>query len=109
MGDTEGALSYSLTSDGETILLHSLSDILPAVRELGRKGLAIQRYKGLGEMNAEELSVTTMNPETRTLLRIQLGDAVKADNIFTILAGKDVAKRRKYIEEHALEVQNLDV
>ena len=108
-GDTEGALSYSLTSDGETILLHSLSDILPAVRELGRKGLAIQRYKGLGEMNAEELSVTTMNPETRTLLRIQLGDAVKADNIFTILAGKDVAKRRKYIEEHALEVQNLDV
>ena len=101
--------NYNLIVNGDSVRLHSLSRILPAIREIGRKGLDIQRYKGLGEMNADELSDTTMNPESRTLLRITVSDALKADHIFTILAGKDVSKRRKYIEEHALEVRNLDV
>jgi DNA gyrase subunit B len=60
-------------------------------------------------MNSEELSVTTMNPETRTLLRVSAEHGQEADRVFTILAGKDVALRRRYIEEHALEVRNLDV
>lgn len=108
-GETQAGASYSLTSNGESLLLHSLSDVLPAVREAGRSGLDIQRYKGLGEMNAEELAETTMAPGKRTLLRVRFGDAAEADHIFTVLAGKDVARRRQYIEEHALDVRNLDV
>ncbi len=105
----EGFPAYQLVSNGEAAKVHSLWEILSAVRELGRKGLDIQRYKGLGEMNAEELAQTTMNRATRTLLKVRLGDAAEADHLFTVLAGKDVAPRRKYIEEHALEVRNLDV
>ncbi len=100
---------YRLLTDGDPVEVHSLSEVLPAVRELGRRGLEIQRYKGLGEMNAEELAETTMNPALRTLLRVSIKEAGEADHLFTILAGKDVAPRRKYIEEHALEVRNLDV
>jgi len=102
-------IRYELTHDGESAVVHNLAGILPAVRELGRKGLDIQRYKGLGEMNAEELAETTMNPDKRTLLRVSVSNAAEADHVFTVLAGKDVASRRKYIEEHALEVRNLDV
>jgi len=101
--------SYNLMLDGEEIKVQTLSEMLPAVRDLGRRGLDIQRYKGLGEMNAEELAETTMNPAERTLLRIKVQDAVDADQIFTVLAGKEVAPRRKYIQKHALEVKNLDV
>jgi len=108
-GAEEGSPTYHLVSDGGTTTVHSLAELLPAIREAGRKGLDIQRYKGLGEMNAEELARTTMNPATRTLLRVRLGDAAEADHLFTVLAGKDVAPRRRYIEEHALEVRNLDV
>jgi len=100
---------YNILNNGDSVRVQSLSEILPVVREAGRKGLDIQRYKGLGEMNAEELAGTTMNPNTRTLLRITVHDATEADRIFTILAGKDVTERRKYIEEHALDVSNLDV
>jgi len=101
--------TYDLLTDGESVHLKRLSDLLPALREIGRRGLEIQRYKGLGEMNAEELADTTMNPASRTLARITVSDAAEADHIFTILAGKDVAKRREYIERHALDVRNLDV
>ncbi|MGO8703908.1 MAG: DNA topoisomerase (ATP-hydrolyzing) subunit B [Candidatus Brocadiia bacterium] len=100
---------YQLTNDSDVLEVRSLGEVLPAVREMGRKGLEIQRYKGLGEMNAEELSSTTMSPDSRTLLKVSIHDADEADHIFNILAGKDVALRRKYIEEHALEVRNLDV
>ena len=108
-GESGGKTSYHLLADGESIEVQSLSAILPVVRELGRKGLAIQRYKGLGEMNADELASTTMNPATRIMLKVRIQDAGEADHIFTVLAGKDVAPRRKYIEEHALEVRDLDV
>jgi len=89
--------------------IYSLSELLPKIKEAGKKGLDIQRYKGLGEMNAEELAVTTMNPESRTMLRVKIEDAIKADDIFTTLSGKDVQRRREYIETHALDVKNLDV
>jgi DNA gyrase subunit B len=69
----------------------------------------VQRYKGLGEMNAEQLADTTMNPEKRTLLQVRLEDAVESEEIFSTLMGEDVENRRKFIEDNALDVKNLDV
>jgi DNA gyrase subunit B len=94
-------------SDDEETPLHSLSQVLDVVRNMGRKGLSIQRYKGLGEMNPEQLYETTMNPEKRKLLKV-IGSAA-ADGIFTVLMGDEVAPRRKFIEDNALNVQNLDI
>jgi DNA gyrase subunit B len=87
----------------------SLGDIPPAIRTIGGKGVDIKRFKGLGEMNADQLWDTTMNPATRTLLSVRLDDAGEADRLFSILMGDDVEKRRRFIQDHALEVQNLDV
>jgi len=84
-------------------------DLLAHVKSEGTREVNIQRYKGLGEMNAEQLWETTMNIETRTLLKVQLEDLVLTDEIFTTLMGEDVESRRKFIEENALDVRNLDV
>lgn len=100
---------YKLISGDIETYAYSLNDVLSKIREIGRKGLEIQRYKGLGEMNAEELAETTMNINTRTLLKVKVEDAAKADAVFSTLAGKDVQRRREFIEKHALEVRNLDV
>jgi DNA gyrase subunit B len=87
----------------------SLRAALAAVRRLGQEGLTLQRYKGLGEMNAGQLWETTMEPGSRTLLRVCLEDGVRADEMFSILMGSSVEDRRNFIERHALEVADLDV
>ena len=80
-----------------------------AITRIGKKNVLVQRYKGLGEMNPDQLWRTTMNPETRTLVRVNTEDAVEADRIFTILMGEQVEPRRQFIEENALAVKNLDI
>ncbi|MGN6385073.1 MAG: DNA topoisomerase (ATP-hydrolyzing) subunit B [Verrucomicrobiota bacterium] len=89
--------------------LFSIAEILTSVKEAGRKGIQIKRFKGLGEMNAKELFETTMNPEKRKLLRIDLTDAVEAEEMFTKLMGDEVEPRRRFIEDNALNVRNLDI
>jgi DNA gyrase subunit B len=101
--------SINLIYNEDKICVSALCELLTKVREAGKSGLSIQRYKGLGEMNAEELATTTMNLSTRTLLKVKIEDGIKADTIFSILSGKDVQQRREYIQNHALDVTNLDV
>ena len=83
--------------------------LLEHVKSEGKRDASVQRYKGLGEMNAEQLADTTMVPDKRTLLKVRLEDVVASDMIFTTLMGEDVESRRKFIEENALDVKNLDV
>jgi DNA gyrase subunit B len=100
---------FELISGSDKYPAISLGDICANIRQIGVKGIEIKRFKGLGEMNADQLWETTMNPETRTLLSVKLDDAGEADRLFSILMGSDVEKRRNFIRDHALEVQNLDV
>jgi DNA gyrase subunit B len=104
-----GRAPYKLKAKGEQQELRSTADLVRAILDLGKQGLAIQRYKGLGEMNPGQLWETTMNPEARTLLRVKLEDVPGVDEIFTILMGDEVEPRRNFIQTHALEVKNLDV
>src|SRR5262249_61733859 len=89
--------------------LFSIAEIYTGVLEVGRRGLQIKRFKGLGEMNPKELFETTMNPAKRKLLRIDLTDAVEAEEMFTRLMGEEVEPRRQFIEDNALNVRNLDI
>jgi DNA gyrase subunit B len=89
--------------------LFAIPEILTAIKEVGRRGLSVKRFKGLGEMNPKELFETTMNPARRKLLRIDVTDAVEAEAMFTRLMGEEVEPRRQFIEDNALNVRNLDV
>ena len=89
--------------------IFSIPEILSSVKEVGRRGLSIKRFKGLGEMNPKELFETTMNPSRRKLLRIDLTDAIEAEEMFTKLMGEEVEPRRQFIEDNALNVRNLDI
>jgi len=108
---TDDKAEYRVEVDGRRIYVHSLKMILWAIKDAGKKGISIQRYKGLGEMNSEQLWETTMNPETRRLVRVDLEGAgdYEADIMFSTLMGEDVNKRRQFIQRHAPEVRNLDV
>lgn len=100
---------YSLENGDIQRSLTDLRFTLEEIRKFGEKGMAITRFKGLGEMNPEELWDTTLDPEKRVLLKVKLDDAIKADEMFRILMGDKVEPRREFIERHALEVRNLDV
>ena len=100
---------YVLRRGENKIGIEDLRGLLAAVRRAGEKGLSITRFKGLGEMNAEELRETTLDPANRTLLRISMEDAAAADDLFRVLMGEKVEPRREFIERHALDVKNLDV
>ena len=104
-----GSPPYAVENGDEGTKLRSLKEVLEYIMEGGKKGQYIQRYKGLGEMNPEQLWETTMNPETRILLQVRIEDAVEANDIFSTLMGDEVEPRRKFIEEHALTVRNLDI
>ena len=100
---------FQLINGQDSYDVASLGDICAGIRQIGGKGTEIKRFKGLGEMNADQLWDTTMNPATRTLLSVKIDDAGEADRLFSILMGSDVQARRNFIRDHALEVQNLDV
>jgi DNA gyrase subunit B len=104
-----GRPPYRLKRKGVEATFSNSADLVKEILESGKKGLSIQRYKGLGEMNPGQLWDTTMDPETRSLLQVTLEDVTGVDEIFTILMGDEVEPRRNFIQKHALEVRNLDV
>ncbi len=105
----EGKLLDIIEEGGEETPIYTLKELIEFLRINGRKGIEIQRYKGLGEMNADQLWETTMDPAERTLVQVTMPDAVAADHMFTMLMGDEVAPRRAFIESHALSVKNLDI
>jgi DNA gyrase subunit B len=100
---------FTISRDSQRETLQNWRDLLATVKTEGTREVSVQRYKGLGEMNAEQLWATTMNAETRTLLQVDLKDFAETEPIFSTLMGEDVESRRKFIEENALDVRNLDV
>jgi DNA gyrase subunit B len=107
--NAEPIYPFTLERDDDLVKLTSLRDLLAELRRLGEKGLTLTRFKGLGEMNSEELWDTSMDPEKRTLLQVRMEDAAAADEIFRVLMGDAVEPRREFIEKHALDVKELDI
>jgi DNA gyrase subunit B len=107
--ETENTSANSVVTAEGAVPVVNLEQLVAAIHESGKRGMEIKRFKGLGEMDAEQLWDTTMNPENRVLLRVTWDAASEAEKLFSILMGDDVEPRRKYIEDHALEVKNLDV
>ncbi len=105
----EAKLLDIIDEEGNETAVYTLKEVIEFFRKNGRRGIEIQRYKGLGEMNADQLWETTMDPLSRTLVQVTIPDAVAADHMFTMLMGDEVAPRRSFIETHALSVKNLDV
>ena len=98
-----------MEGSGEKKKIDNPEDLLNQLMERAKKGVGIQRYKGLGEMNPDQLWTTTMDPEKRILLQVEIEDGVEADEIFTILMGDKVEPRREFIQTNALEVTELDI
>ena len=90
-------------------MVHTPSELLQAVLDVGRKGLTVQRYKGLGEMNPEQLWETTLDPDERVLLRVRVDDVAKANDMFVKLMGAEVLPRKEFIMQNALNASNLSV
>ncbi len=107
--NAEPVYPFILERDDDRVPLTSLRELLEELRHLGEKGLTVTRFKGLGEMNSEELWDTSMDPEKRTLLQVRMEDAAAADEIFRVLMGDAVEPRREFIEKHALDVRQLDI
>ena len=101
--------ALKLENEGREYPVNSVKEVLNRIREIGRTGINVQRYKGLGEMNPAQLWETTMDPEKRTVLQVTLENAAAADKMFTVLMGAKVDQRKEFIETHALDVRNLDV
>ena len=104
-----GQAPYAIRHGEEEKSYLTLDQLAEAIFDRGRKGLTIQRFKGLGEMNPTQLWETTMDPQKRTLLQVRVQDSVEADQTFATLMGDSVEARRDFIHEHALEVRNLDI
>ena len=109
VGEETAWHKFSVAANGDAVDVAGVSGILPTIRRLGQKGMDIQRFKGLGEMNADQLWETTMDPARRVLKQVLIDQASEADHIFSVLMGSGVEPRRAFIEKHALEVRNLDV
>jgi DNA gyrase subunit B len=99
----------SKEKEDDVITFQNKKELLHHLIEEGKKGISVQRYKGLGEMNPDQLWQTTMNPEKRILLQVRIEDAVETDEIFTVLMGDEVEPRREFIQSNALEVSTLDI
>ena len=107
--DGETFYPFKIVQEDHTVKMTCLRELLPQLRDLGERGMKVTRFKGLGEMDAEELWDTTMNPAERTLLKVSMEDSVAADEMFRVLMGDAVEPRREFIEKHALDVKDLDV
>lgn len=105
----EPVFPYRLKNEDSEVKLSSLRELVPSLYKLGEKGMKVTRFKGLGEMDSEELWATAMDPSVRTLLQVALDDAAAADEMFRVLMGDHVEPRREFIEKHALEVKDLDI